>query len=273
MPANSRRTPEPADESPAANPARFRALVADDEAPARDRIRQMLALVPDFTIVGESVTGRQAVEAIRELQPDIVFLDVQMPELNGIQVCEEVGVERMPLVVFVTAYDDYALHAFDIHAVDYLLKPFDRERFDKALARIRERLAARAHGGSESRLAALLAEMKPVARPDRLAFRSGGRVVLLKVSEIDWVEADGNYVCLHTGSASHQLRETMAWIEDRLPADGFMRISRSAIVNLDRVRELQPLFHGDYAVILHNGSKLTLSRHFRERLEALLERR
>jgi len=249
----------------------YRVLVCDDEEPARDRIRQMLRGVAAFAIVGECQSGGEAVEAILAGGVDLVFLDVQMPELNGFQVCETVGIDRMPPMVFVTAYDEYALRAFEVHAVDYLLKPFDRERFEKALGRVRERLEARSTGGGGN-LEALLAGLKTQARLERLAFKSAGKVVLVKVADIDWVEADGNYVLVHTATGSHSLRETMAWIEARLPSGTFMRISRSAMVNLDRVRELQPLFHGDYAVILLDGTKLTLSRNFRERLESLLGR-
>lgn len=251
----------------------YRILICDDEEPARDRIRQMLRGNNQFTVVGECVTGAEAVDRILSSAVDLVLLDVQMPELTGFQVCEAVGMGRMPLVVFVTAYDEFALHAFDVHAVDYLLKPFDRERFERSLDRVRERLEARLAVGIGGNLEALLAGLKPsVSRLERLAFKSGGKVVLVKVAEIDWVEADGNYVLVHTASGSHSLRETMAWIEARLPSETFMRISRSAIVNLDRVRELQPLFHGEYAVILIDGTRLILSRTFRERLETLLGR-
>lgn len=250
-----------------------RILICDDEEPARDRIRQMVRGNSQFTVVGECATGTEAVERILSGGVDLVFLDVQMPELNGFQVCEAVGMGRMPLIVFVTAYDEFALNAFEVHAVDYLLKPFDRERFERSLDRVRERFESRMAAGIGGNLEALLAGLKPaVSRLERLAFKSGGKVVLLKVAEIDWVEADGNYVLVHTASGSHSLRETMAWIEARLPSETFMRISRSAVVNLDRVRELQPLFHGEYAVILNDGTRLTLSRTFRERLEALLGR-
>lgn len=273
------QTPPPSPESdPAPSPAPppaspWRVLICDDEAPARDRIRQMLEGRTDFSIAGQCLNGRDAVESIGSLGPDVVFLDVQMPELDGFQVCEAVGVDRMPLIVFVTAYDAYALDAFEVHAVDYLLKPFDRERFDKALVRVRQRLEGRGIAPTRAPgpdLGALMAGLKARPRQDRLVFKSSGKVFLIKVADIHWVEADGNYVKIHAVTGSHTLRETLAWIEARLPQDNFMRISRSAVVNLDRIREIQPLFHGDHMVILSDGTKLTLSRNFRERLEALL---
>jgi two-component system LytT family response regulator len=250
---------------------KIRTLIVDDEAPARARIRQLLKTESDFEIIGECANGRQAVAAIQKQRPDLVFLDVQMPRLGGFEVCAAIAGESMPLVVFVTAYDHYALQAFEVHAMDYLLKPFDRERFQKSLRHARDQLRRGEGAGANERLAALLEHWKPDGnRQERLVFKTGGRVLFVRVGEIDWVEADGNYVQLRAGGATHQLRETISGLEAQLPADRFMRISRSAIVNLDRIKELQPMFYGDYAVILQNGTRLTLSRSFRDRLEHLL---
>jgi len=250
---------------------KIRIVIIDDEAPARTRIRQLLKDEHEFDLVGEYVNGRQAVDGIQRDKPDLAFLDVQMPRVNGFDVCEGVRAAGapMPLVIFVTAYDQYALQAFEVHAIDYLLKPFDRARFQKALKHVREQLRS----PLDQRLAALLEDLRPGFRkPDRLVFKEDGRVVFVRVEMIDWFEADGNYVRLHAGDDTHYFRETLAGLEAQLPADKFLRISRSAIVNLDRVKELQPMFYGDYSVILQTGAKLTLSRNFRARLEKLLQR-
>jgi len=249
----------------------IRTLIVDDEAPARLRLRQLLRVESDFQIVGECANGRQAVAGILKEHPDLVFLDVQMPRHGGFEVCRQIPADRMPLVIFVTAYDQYALQAFEVHAIDYLLKPFDRERFQKSLQHAREQLRRGAPGTDASRLTAMLQELKPGARPpERLVFKTDGRVIFVRIPDIEWIEADGNYVNLYAAGTSHHLRETLASLETQLPTEKFMRISRSAIVNLDRLKELQPLFYGDYAVILQNGTKLTMSRSFRDRVEHLL---
>ena len=253
---------------------KIRTLIVDDEAPARARIRQLLKGESDFEVIGECANGRQAVAAIQTQRPDLVFLDVQMPRLGGLEVCAAIADGAMPLVIFVTAYDQHALQAFEVHAIDYLLKPFDRERFQKSLRHARDQLRRGDSGLSNPHLAALLENLKPAAKQrDRLAFKSNGRVLFVRIEEIDWIEADGNYVQLRVGNVSHQLRETISGLETQLPGDRFMRISRSVIVNLDRIKELQPMFYGDYAVILQGGARLTLSRNFRDRLEKLLERK
>jgi len=253
---------------------KIRTLIVDDEAPARARIRQLLKDEADFEIVGECANGRQAVAAIQKQRPDLVFLDVQMPRLGGFEVCAAIAGEAMPLVIFVTAYDQYALQAFEVHAMDYLLKPFDRERFQKSLRYAREQIRRGDSGLSSERLAALLEHLKPGAqKQERLAFKANGRVIFVRIEEIDSIEADGNYVQLRVGGVAHQLRETISGLESQLPSERFMRISRSVIINLDRIKELQPMFYGDYAVILHDGTRLTLSRNFRDRLEKLLARR
>jgi two-component system LytT family response regulator len=244
----------------------IRAAIVDDEAPARARIRRLLKDQPDIQLVREYANGRQAIEGIRRDKPDLVFLDVQMPRLTGFDICEAIGA-TMPRVIFVTAYDQYALQAFDVHAIDYLLKPFDRARFEKALQRAREQL----HVPVEQRLSALLEDLRPgVRKSDRLVIKEDGRIVILRLEQIDWMEADGNYVRLRAGNESHYFRETLGGLEMQLPAGKFLRVNRSTIVNLDRVKELQPKFYGDYSVVLHSGEKLTLSRNFRGRLEKVL---
>jgi len=249
----------------------MRTLIVDDEPLARERIRKLLQRETDVEILGECGDGREAVAAIRRDRPDLVFLDVQMPELDGFGVLEQLARETLPAVVFVTAYDQFALRAFEVHALDYLLKPFDRERFEKTLERVRDQFQARQTAQLSHRISELLADLKSGAKqPDRLAIKSGGKVVFVRIEEVDWIEAADNYVNLHVGNDSHLHRQTMAALEGKLPADKFLRISRSTIVNIEQIKELQPLFHGEYAVILRNGTRLTLSRSHREKLNRLL---
>jgi two-component system LytT family response regulator len=257
---------------PALQP-KTRVIVADDEAPARARLRNLLKQEPDFVLVAECANGRQAVESVVREKPDLVLLDMQMPALSGLEVCDALKTAgtTMPLVIFVTAFDQYALKAFEVHAIDYLLKPFDRERFRETLRHAREQLRRVHSPEADSRFAALLEQLRSGAKPsDRLVFKENGRVIFLRTELIDWVEADGNYVRLHAGSEAHYFRESVAALEAQLPAARFMRISRSVLVNLDRVKELQPLFYGDYVVILHDSSRLNLSRNYRKRIENLL---
>lgn len=252
---------------------KYRVLIVDDEALARERLRSLLRAEEGFDIAAECSDGRQAVEAIRRERPDLVFMDIQMPELDGFGVLDEIGPSRMPPVIFVTAFDQFAVRAFDVHAVDYILKPYDAGRFQKALDRVRVQLEQKSAPGGDPRLVALAAEVKANAKtPDRIAVRAGGKVVLVRIEEIDWVESADNYVVLHLGADRHMIRETMAAMETRLPVEKFVRISRSVIVNVDRIRELQPLFHGEYSVVLRGGAKLTLSRGYREKLNHLLGR-
>ena len=247
----------------------MRTLIVDDEPLARERIRTLLRDEPDIELIGECADGKEAVSAIQGKNPELLFLDVQMPEMDGFAVLEAVGPERVPAVVFVTAYDRYALRAFDVHALDYLLKPFDRERFHKALERARAQVGERGKLGD--RLLALLKDIKEEPkRPERFVIKSAGRVFFLRADEIDWVEAAGNYVQLHVGSTTHLMRETMGGLEARLDPEKFVRIHRSAIVQVDRLKEMRPAFHGDYIVILQDGTRLDLSRSYREKLQALL---
>jgi two-component system LytT family response regulator len=247
---------------------KVRVLVADDEPLARERLRTLLTREEWVDLVAECPNGTDTIEAIDRLQPDLVFLDVQMPGANGFDVIEAVGPARMPLVVFVTAYDHYALRAFDVHALDYLLKPFDRQRFHEALVRARQQLERRSGGDLERRLLELVQDLKPAShRLERFVIKSGGRVFFVRADEIDWIEAAGNYVKLHVGSDAHLFRETMNALELQLDPDTFFRIHRSHIVNIERVKELQPWFNGEYVVFLRNGTRLTLSRGYREKLQ------
>lgn len=254
---------------------KIRVLLVDDEPLARERVRKLLEKEPDIELLGECADGASAVQMIREHAPDLVFLDVQMPELDGFGVLERLGSFTLPAVVFITAHDQFALKAFEIHAVDYLLKPFDAARFQTTLQRVRGILRGKQRGELDVRLAALLAEVRPEEKNrtlERIAVKSSGRVVFVKVEDIDWIEAADNYVSLHLGTEEHLHRETMATIEGQLPAAQFMRISRSTIVNVDRIKELQPLFHGEYAVLLRNGTRLTLSRSYRDKIDQLMSR-
>lgn len=244
----------------------LRVLLVDDEPLVRRGLRAFLAGERDVEIVGEARNGAEAVTAIEALAPALVFLDVQMPGLDGFGVVAEVGADRMPAVVFVTAFDEYALRAFEVHAVDYLLKPFDEPRFRTALARARERIAARrTPTAADPRLEALLAELRPRAEyAERLLVKGHERVLVVNVEDVDYVEAADNYVRLHTRSGRHLMRETIKAMEARLDPRRFARIHRSAIVNLARVRELQPLFNGEMAVVLKDGTTLTMSRGYRD---------
>jgi len=258
---------------------RIRALVVDDEPAARAAIRALLADDPEIHVVGECADGRTALAAIRGEAPELLFLDVQMPEMDGFTLLGQLQPGELPVVVFVTAYDQYALRAFDVHALDYLLKPFDDERFRRAVAHAKQQVRQGKLGLLSERLVALL---DGVARPPavtrngqylkRLAIKAGGRVTILGVKDIDWIEAEGDYVKIHAGRAWHLLRETMKHLETQFDPARFARIHRSTIVNVERIKELQPYFRGEYAVILHDGTSLKLSRGYKEHLDAALDR-
>jgi two-component system LytT family response regulator len=248
---------------------KIRTLVVDDEPMGRERVLSLLQQEEDVEVIGECSDGTQAIAAIQQHSPDLVFLDVQMPGSTGFGVIDAIGAERMPEVIFVTAYDEYALKAFEYHALDYLLKPFNRDRFQETLKHARASLERRRAGDLGRRLLALVNDIKPEtpARLERLVVKSGGRVFFLRTDEIDWIEAAGNYVKLHVGNDSHLIRETMNAVEQKLSPDTFVRIHRCHIVNIEQVRELQPWFNGEYVVFLKNGTRLTLSRGYRERLQ------
>ncbi len=246
-----------------------RTLIVDDESLARDRMRQLLQKETEVEIVGECSDGRAAVITIQKKSPDLVFLDVQMPELDGFGVVEAIGAGTRPVIVFVTAHDKFALRAFEIHAVDYLLKPFDRERFQKALQRAVEQVKQRDNSTLVARQAALIASLRSPQTEDRLAVKSGGHVVWVKLDEVDWIGSADNYAELHVGAKSHLLRETMAALEARLDPKKFVRISRSVIVNAPRIQELKRLFYGGCELILQDGTRLTLSRRYRDKMKQL----
>ncbi|MES2524290.1 MAG: LytTR family DNA-binding domain-containing protein [Gemmatimonadota bacterium] len=294
--------------------ASVRVLIVDDEALARQRVRRLLQNEPDVEIVGDAETGRDAVRLIHELQPDLVCLDVQMPELDGFGVLRELEGSRVPMVLFITAYDEHAQRAFDVHAVDYVLKPVDADRFRAAFERARTQ---RAHAEAAERLGELLETVRRLAdgRPhearadgvaaggagqgytspgangngsynaaganggngaaqsggsryaSRILVKQDGRMFFVKTTEIDWIEADRNYVRLHVGKTAHTIRERISHLEETLDPRLFARIHRSTIVNLNRVREMQQWFSGDYVVLLEDGTRLRLSRHYRDRVE------
>jgi two-component system, LytTR family, response regulator len=251
--------------------SKIRTLIVDDEELARDRIQTLLEQQPDVEIVGMCNDGVSALEAIEKHQPDLVFLDVQMPGMDGFEVVENLDPQNAPAVVFVTAHDGHAIRAFEIHALDFLLKPFDQTRFEKALERARGKVKVAKGAVIDSHLVSLLEELREERKyPERLIVKSSGRVFFVRTEEIDWVEASGNYVKIHTKSEAHLLRESMKNMEAKLDPKIFVRIHRSAIVNIDRIKELEPWFHGEYIVIMRDGTRLTASRVFSDRLSALI---
>lgn len=250
--------------------SKIRTLIVDDQLMARELLRRMLKNEPDIEIVGMPASGPEAVQAINELAPDLVFLDVRMPELDGFGVLAAIDPAQMPVIIFVTANDDFALRAFDVHALDYLVKPCTTDRFQTALHRARRQIHRNKSGETQRRMGALLDDIK--ARPklaERLPVKSEGKIIFVRLSDIDWVEAADNYVKLHVGDETHMLRDTMASLENKLPKDRFLRISRSAMVNIEQIKELHPMFHGEYVIILRTGARVTLTRGYRDRLERL----
>ena len=251
----------------------IRVLIVDDEPLARKRIRRFLTEEADMSVIDECGTGREAIQAIEEKSPDLVFLDIQMPGVGGFEVIQSISAERMPFVIFITAYDQHALKAFEVHALDYLLKPFKQERFQKALARARMQLAKRGAGESDPGLSALIRKLQTEQiYLNRFMIKSSNRVVFVKTNEVDWIESAANYALLHVGEKTHLVRETMQALETKLCPRTFQRISRSAIVNLERVKELQPMGKGQYVIILNNGKQLTMTRGIRD-LQTSLEPR
>ena len=247
----------------------IRALIVDDEQWARTRISSLLAAENDFTIVKSVGSAAEAVDAIRALAPDVVFLDVQMPEQDGFAVIEAIGVDAMPLVVFATAYQQHAVRAFDAQAVDYLLKPFDDERFGRTLARLRDQCdeLQRARSSLQQVVNVVQGERRYL---QRLAVSSNGRVLFVKTDDIDWLESDGNYVTVHVGTRSHLLRESLSALAEKLDPQQFVRLHRCAVVNVERIRELSPWSRGEQAIVLNDGTQLTIGRTFRARFMAIL---
>ncbi|HEX8265646.1 MAG TPA: response regulator [Pyrinomonadaceae bacterium] len=268
---------------------KIRALIVDDEPLARQALLVMLNNDPQMEVIGECRNGREAVKAIREQLPDIVFLDIQMPGMDGFEVIEQVGVNSMPVTVFVTAFDKHALRAFEAHALDYLLKPFDRERFNNALSRAKTIIRQQKLDKMSESLFAVVNDMKFAAESssqsgnrnpaapgagepiDRVAIKSRGRVYFLKTEEIDWVEGAGDYLSLHAGSQSHLIRESMGNFYAKLDPQKFLRIHRSAIVNIERIKDIRPLFKGEYDITLTNGKRLNSSKSYRHHLQKLID--
>jgi len=247
--------------------ADLRVLIVDDEVHARRRMRALLAAHADIAVVGECGNGADAVRAMEAGGVDLVFLDVQMPGMSGLDVVRAVSPARMPMVVFATAYDRFAVEAFEAHAVDYLLKPIDPERIARTLGYARERLSARAAGDTARRLEQLLETLGTgAAYARRFAVKSGGTIHVVDVDDIDWIEADGNYVTFHAAGKTYLHRETLAGVERRLDPGRFARIHRSRIVAIDRVRALKPDRHGDYTVVMKDGTELTLTRTHKDNL-------
>jgi two-component system, LytTR family, response regulator len=250
----------------------IRVLIVDDEPIGRRGIRRLLDEAPDVEIVGECGDGVEAASAIRKWSPDLVFLDVQMPELDGFGVLDALGVERGPEIIFVTAYDEYTLRAFDVHALDYLLKPVNPDRFHKALSRARARLRNKSSERLNGRLLALLENHRLEERAAaRFAIKTPQGALLVDADEVDWVEAAGNYVRLRVGAQAHLLSETISGMEKRLDPRKFLRIHRSRIVNVERIRLLRPLFHGEYEIVLKDGTLLNSGRNYREQIREALD--
>ena len=266
----------------------IRAIIVDDEPLARRGIRARLERAGGYTVVSECATGREAIDAIREHSPSVVFLDVQMPGIDGFGVVDAIGAKNMPVTIFVTAFDNHALKAFEAHAFDYLLKPIDDDRFGTTVERAKRRIVEREESEVTRRLVALMKDLRPalegVDRPtpnrtddgtappggavNRIVVRDRDRVLLIDAGDIDWIGADGDYVRVHANGKSHLIRDTMVAMEQRLDPSSFVRIHRSTIVNTSRIRELRPYSSREYAVILKDGTRLRLSRRYRERLRA-----
>jgi two-component system LytT family response regulator len=247
----------------------LQAVIVDDEAPARDRVRDLLAGEPDIAVAAECASGREAIAAVSAHRPDLLFLDIQMPQVNGFDVLRSLPKKELPAVIFTTAYDQHALEAFEVHALDYLLKPFKQARFKAALQRAREHLQKRG-ANADTRILALLERFRPARTyTTRFVIKTTSRVVIVKAGDVDWIESGANYALLHVGDQTHLLRETMCALEEQLSPEQFVRISRSAIVNIERIKELQPMMKGEYIVALHNGKQLTMTRGIRELQNAL----
>lgn len=250
---------------------KIRVVVADDELLARKFIRRMLKQDPEMEIIGECSNGAEAVAAIRKEKPDLVFLDVQMPEMDGFAVLDAVRLDHLPEIVFTTAYESYAIRAFELHALDYLLKPFDQVRFKAALKYAKERFHSQHEEDKRLQVGTLLESIRLQQEYlDRIIIRADGRITFLHTREIDWIEADDKYVHLHTGKGAKMVRQTLAAIEGELDPKKFLRVHRSAMVNVDRIKELQPLFNGEHSLILDDGTRLTLTRKYRDKLFELL---
>lgn len=247
----------------------MRVLIVDDEPIALRGMRRLLGAEPDVEIVGEAGSGKAAVAAIADLQPDLVLLDIQMPVMDGLEVVATVGPANMPAVVFVTAYDKYAVDAFDLNAADYVLKPVDPERLSRAIARARQRLVTGDHGDLEERLMRVIERTRPV-QPERLVVRSAGRIQFVDAEDIDWISAEDNYVRIYAAGRTYLMRETVGGMEARLDPARFVRIRSSTIVRIARIREIRPLLNGTFELQLQDGTRVTSARRFRDRIEKIV---
>ena len=257
---------------------KIRVLIVDDEPLARRGIRQLLETEKDFEIAGEAGNGREAISVLHKLKPDLVFLDIQMPLLDGFSFVEKVGAENLPAIVFVTAYDEHAIHAFEINALDYLLKPIDPERFVKTLNRVRESIKDAQTKEFEGKLTTLFKSLESEKAKgeqetylERIAVKEAERITFVDVKDIDWISSEGNYVGLHAKNKTHLLRETMDGIERKLDPQKFLRLRRSTIVGIEQIKELHPLFNGEFVVILKDDTELSSSRRYRRNLNQLLK--
>ena len=250
---------------------RIRALIVDDEKLAREKVERLLDQESDIDVIGKCANGLEAIAFIEERQPDLVFLDIEMPGIGGFEVLQNLSPDVLPVFIFVTAYSEYAVNAFEVNALDYLLKPFDRERLVSAVGRVRVQLKSSIDIDREKRIESLLENLGAEKEfPERLVVKNAGRMLLIKTKQIDWIEAAGNYVKLHIGQSAYMLRETMKKLENKLNPEKFVRIHRSTLVNIDRIAELHPLFSGDYSVVLEDKTELAMSRNYQRRLRELI---
>jgi two-component system LytT family response regulator len=249
----------------------IRVLIVDDEPFARKRIRDFLKNRSDISDIDEAENGPQAIRKIRAQKPDLIFLDIQMPRVDGFAVLKAVGPDQMPQVIFVTAYDQYALQAFEVFALGYLLKPFDRDKFEKVLQRAMDQIRMKRTGRDLARtMQEFLKEIQSGSPSmDRIFVKTKNRLLPVRIQDIDWIEASGKYIVLHAGAEEHVIRDSLISMEKKLPARQFRRTHRSSIVNIDSIKEIQPLFHGDSCIILKTGHRITLSRSFRDRFNDL----
>jgi two-component system, LytTR family, response regulator len=248
----------------------IKVVIVDDEPIAREGIRVQLARYPEARIVAECGDGFQAVTAIDKFKPDLLFLDVQMPGMDGFEVLQALDLKHLPAVVFVTAYDRYALQAFEVSAIDYLLKPFNDERFERAFQRVWAQIENANVRSIDDSLQKLIAATRAQRYLQRVVVKTSGRIFFLSVNEIDWIEAADNYVSIHAGTQAHLVRDTLSALEAKLDPGHFVRLRRSAIVNIDRIKELHPLFKGEFEVLMKSGARLRTSRRYRKKLAELL---